>query len=293
MIGFTNQKPHINITTLKRYCYQFACLLISLPLLVACHRTQPVDSLDIKQMKQWSYNTVKPAGGNISSIRLQAIQETALSVGARSGLAHRSNQLNAILLKDAKTLDRAFNFVPLMLEHNVAPPILVEGLDTMNLADDMSIRIADRSYTIMQQARFVTAAPNWRSYLWMGFDKPEAPDRSLLPRDRSEDKVWRCFIEIGWKKGIKQANIIYSENLNRLRRDYQGMLMYRRLLAQNMVSTPFVAKVDLGITTENNSMRINDQVLRITALPQLQGNGTTWNPVLVKEWHPQSKPTDY
>ncbi|MCW5589619.1 MAG: type IV secretory system conjugative DNA transfer family protein [Legionellales bacterium] len=85
-------------------------------------------------------------------------------------------------------------------------------------------------------------------------------------------------------QGIKQANMIYNDNLNRLQRDYRGMVLYRKLLAENMVSLPYVAQTDLGITNENGEMRVNDQVLRITALPNLQSNSQTWNPVIVKNW---------
>ncbi len=55
-------------------------------------------------------------------------------------------------------------------------------------------------------------------------------------------------VEMGWFEGIDQADQIYTENLARLKRDYQGMIRYRMLLAQNMVSAPQVAHRELGVT---------------------------------------------
>ncbi len=37
-----------------------------------------------------------------------------------------------------------------------------------------------------------------------------------------------------------------------------------------MISPPFVARTELGITGDGDDMRVNDQVLRIVELPKLQ-----------------------
>ncbi|MCD8499755.1 MAG: type IV secretory system conjugative DNA transfer family protein, partial [Gammaproteobacteria bacterium] len=44
---------------------------------------------------------------------------------------------------------------------------------------------------------------------------------------------------------------------------------------------PSSLKTDLGVTGDGNGININDQVLRITALSQLQTNSKEWQPVLV------------
>ncbi|NBO09113.1 MAG: type IV secretion system protein DotC, partial [Actinobacteria bacterium] len=64
------------------------------------------------------------------------------------------------------------------------------------------------------------------------------PDPTLLPKDRDERAAWVKYTREGWRKGIEQANQIYVENLNRLKRDFQGMIRYRTLLAKHMVSSP-------------------------------------------------------
>jgi defect-in-organelle-trafficking protein DotC len=134
----------------------------------------------------------------------------------------------------------------------------------------------------VQQARFATTAPNWREYLWLNFNKPTLPDRTLLPRTSEENKVWRAGIHAGWEKGTQQAYSIFQQNLARLKRDFRGMLLYRKLLEEKMISPPFVSRTELGVTGDGEDMRVNDQVLRIVELPKLQTNSRRWNAIVVK-----------
>jgi len=231
-----------------------------------------------------------PSGNNqINPVRWQSLYETAVSLGATGALAWRSEQINRSLEKNAGQLNQVFDFNQLLLKDNVLPPVLVESDNNLNLADDDSIRLAAKTYQIVNQARFVTSAPNWRNYLWMNYSKPPVPDRSLLPKNKAEAEVWNRFIREGWRNGIQQANEIFAANLNRLRRDYNGMVLYRKLLAQDMVSAPFVAKADLGVTGDSKEMRVDDRILRITAHSELQTDSSKWQPILTdpqKDFNP-------
>jgi len=151
-------------------------------------------------------------------------------------------------------------------------------LDGMN-----AIRLSDQTYLIQSQARFVTVPPNWRDYLWMNFKAPPLPIDTMLPKTRDEQKVWAQYTAMGWQQGIQQANTILQGNLARLTRDTKGMLLYSKLLAEGMVSQPFVERNNLGITGGGDTMHINDQMLRITALPQLEADIKKWHPVVVPE----------
>ncbi len=217
----------------------------------------------------------------INPVRWQALYETALSLGATGALAWRSEQINMSLDKNAGQLNQIFDFNQLLLKDNVLPPVLAESDNSLNLASPDAIRIAAKTFKIVSPARFVTNPPNWRSYLTMSYPKPPVPDRSLLPKNKMEADVWNRFIREGWQNGIQQANSIFSANLSRLRRDYNGMVLYRKMLAQGMVSAPFVATADLGVTGDSKEMRIDDRVLRITAHSELQTDSSKWQPILV------------
>ena len=219
---------------------------------------------------------------NINPIRLQALEETASTLGARGALAFRSERINTSLEKQTNYLDQVFNFNQLLMKHNVLPPVLTQSNETLALNDSKTLRTADQTYEILSPARFVTAPPNWREYLWMSYPKPDLPDKSLLPTSKEEALVWNTYLDKGWLQGLQQANDIFDSNLNRLKRDYTGMVLYRTLLAQNMISSPAVSKAELGVTGDANSLRINDQIMRITAESTLNPDSKQWQPVLTK-----------
>lgn len=223
------------------------------------------------------------AEAGINNIRLAAIKQTARGLGAQAALAWRSRQINVSLEQKKYLLNRVFNFSYLILNSNVLPPVLSEGRNVLNLDNDQTIRIADRNYKIVYPPRFITAPPSWRDYLWMNFKKPEIPNRTLMPKNRNEATVWNEYVKIGWKEGLVQAGEIFDSNLNRLTRDINGMILYRKLLRQNMVSAPFVAETDLGVTGDSNNMSINDRVLRITSTSELKPNSKVWQPVVAKK----------
>lgn len=256
-------------------------------LLMACQvpkvpEVGPLDHLEnIEDLTQERVETENKE----SKVRYDMLKEAALSLGARGGLAARSEQINAELREEADYLTSVFNFQALMLENNVQPPVLEEGRDALNLDSPYTIRIADRNYRIVKQARFVTAVPIWQDYLIAPVRKPTPPDKALLPDEDNKEEiaVWQEYSRKGWQQGIEQADTIYADNLARLKRDYKGMIRYRTLLAQNMVSPPLVAEKELGITGGGEQLAINDRVLTIKALPSLKANSEQWIPVVTDE----------
>ena len=261
-------------------------------LLVGCAATQPTSFMqvsgnvdDLDGLRAMRVQKKSNDGSTINPIRLTALKEAGMTVGTQSGLVWRTKRLNHVLKRNSDALDRIFNFQAMLLPNSVLPPVLVEAEKSLHLASDQTIRLADHMFQIHQQARFVSTAPRWRDYLWMDFPDPSTPDPSMLPQNPLEETAWQTFVTEGWYQGIRQANIIYRENLNTLRRDYTGMALYRKLLAQGMVSKPFVARSSLGITGNSSTLRINDRVLRITSLPALSPNSARWDPAVIRKMH--------
>lgn len=264
-----------------------SALSICLILLIGCHsRSTPFvgDTGSLAGLQAMSNKAANARNkATISKIREMGLRETALSLGAQSGLAWRANIIDQDLTRQARYLDTVYDFNALMLEHNVMPPVLLEGRNTLNLADAQNIRISDRTYKVSKQARFITTPPNWRQYIWMDYKKPDYPDKSLLPKTRLERKLWCIYVARGWQNGIEQANTILEESVARIKEDYTGMILYRKLLAMNMVSPPYVSHTDLGITGDESEMHIDDKVLRITALPALNTNSNEWRAAVAKD----------
>ena len=261
--------------------------LLSMSLLVACSppRVQVGDTGSLAGLQQMSNIKGGKSGGKpgMGKIREMALKETALSLGAQSALAWRAKFINDQLVAQSRNLDAIYDFNSLTLEHNILPPVLLEGRNTLNLADTQTIRISDRTYKVAKQARFITTPPNWRQYLWMDYKKPEYPHVTLLPKTKQERQIWCIYIDKGWSNGVDQANIILEESIARIKEDFAGMILYRKLLAMNMVSPPFVSHTDLGVTGDAGEIRIDDRVLRITALPALNVNSNEWRAAVDKD----------
>lgn len=268
-----------------------AVSLLSLTVAACSSRSTPRGTSTLNGLTKMGGAEIGKSKNGVSAIRETALRDTALTIGAQAGLACRSVEINKILEKHHKELDKTYNFQTMLLHHNVLPPVLVDGHNTLNVADPVTLRISDRTYKIYRQARFVTTAPNWRDYLWMEFREPEYPHSTMLPRDNAERDIWNHAVKQGWDNGFRQADSIFQQNLARLNMEMQGMVLYRKLLAQNMVSPPYVAKTDLGVTGNGSRININDQVLRITALPALNPDSSAWK-AAVSETHKRVLSTD-
>lgn len=236
---------------------------------------QPTELVKIAALRQ--------NGDAAINMRTDALRDTAIAVGAQGGLAWRAERIDCVLKCQTKMLDRIYNFRALLLRDNILPPVLGEGRDALNIANCETIRAADIMYRIITPPCFVSNPPNWRDYLWMHYEKPEDPHATLLPKNRCEAAIWNCYVRQGWQKGIAQADLIFDANLERLNRDYHGMVLYRKLLAQHMITAPFVAKADLGVTGTDREMRVNDRVLRITSTSRLNTNSAEWRAALQKQ----------
>ncbi len=266
-----------------------SCAITLVIFLVACSTTsnnvQVGDTGSLAGLQMMANNKTPgtPSKPKLGKIREMAVRETALSLGAQSGLSWRAKQIDEQLIKQTQSLDAIYDFNSLTLEHNILPPVLLEGRNTLNLADTQNIRISDRTYKVSKQARFITTPPNWRQYLWMDYKKPDYPSTTLLPNTKEERAIWCFYTAKGWNNGVDQANTILEESIARIKEDFSGMILYRKLLAMNMVSPPFVSHTDLGVTGDGGEIHIDDRVLRITALPALNINSSEWRAAVAKD----------
>lgn len=218
----------------------------------------------------------------IPRLRLDAMKASALSYGTQAGLARRTYEIRQTIEARASQLNRIYDFCGLMLERSVIPPVLAESRGTVQVTGPDLLRVSDATYQIVAQARFSTACPSWRDYLITGvtFQMPDN-DVTLAPRDADEQRFWQAQVSQGWTAGVQQADQVFQAELARLDRDYKGMVLYRHLLTQRMVSLPFVAESNLGVTGDGNRLTINDRVLRITAMPQLETRTDQWRAPLL------------
>lgn len=216
-------------------------------------------------------------------IRGDALKEAATSYGARGGLAWRTWYIRTEMETRARYLDKVFDFRQLLVPAPsgllIEPPIISEAMDAMIIEPKgLEAAVSDRVLNINQNARIVSAPRTWRAYLERDWPSIDPPPDVLRPNDKEERKIWEEYVRKGWKLGIEQADQIFQADLNKLTADYQGMVRYRSLLSQGMVSPPYALQVDRGVTGGGDEMRIGDRALSLTELPKLQTRSEEWQP---------------
>lgn len=221
-------------------------------------------------MEKWDNNAEQDA-------RLQSIQVAAASLGSQAGLAARSAQIQRALIGRANEYDRAFNFGALMLEPGFVPPVISEGRNAYNQPNENEARASDWVFKIERPARIVSATPTWRTYL-LGSGTPAVrPDNSVLPKTREEKDTWDAWAQRGWDEGARLADQNFEANLARLKQDFEGMVRFKTLYEQGLVSKPILARAALGVTGGGDEMAIGERIIRITNKASLDANKSNWS----------------
>ena len=66
--------------------------------------------------------------------------------------------------------------------------------------------------------------------------------------------------------------------VDRMTNDFTGMVRYRELLAQGMISKPYALADDRGVTGGGREMRIGDRGVAITGQSSLISKSSVWTP---------------
>lgn len=208
-------------------------------------------------------------------VRLRSLEQFAFQQAARQGIKSRLKQMELALSNNARDLDAIYDFGPLLIKGKVIPPVITEANDIYNLEDSTTIRTSDRIYQIKNQARFSSIAPNWRAYMQLPIEsKAYGSDvlitKSLMPENEVEKEVWLLATVKGWDSGVQQANTMLENNFKRLNRDYVGMVRFHEFVLQGKLSMPIINQYDLDNSNDGNTMILNEQMLKLTQLPQFE-----------------------
>jgi defect-in-organelle-trafficking protein DotC len=216
-------------------------------------------------------------------MRKAAQREAALSYGARGGLAKRNFQIMERMRGFDVVLDRVFDFRSLLVKTAsgllIEPPIVKESVDALVIADGGDeAAVADKVFDINKKAKIVSAPRDWRQYLVQTWSEVPPPPHVLWPKTPQEQADWSTWVSKGWDAGVEQAEQIFESNVNQLVADYNGMVRYRMLLAQGMISAPYAMHEDRGVTKDKNQMRVGDRAVRITGPSQFLTGAELWKP---------------
>ncbi|WP_367198254.1 type IV secretory system conjugative DNA transfer family protein [Amorphus sp. 3PC139-8] len=221
----------------------------------------------------------------LGGIRGQALREAALSYGSQLGYAYRAWQIEKRLEVQSRELDAVFDFGRVAMSAPrdtgyVLPPVVGRSFAAFEGdTDGTRVTAADEYLQIVAPGRLSPVVPTWRDYLLFAAEEPEELASSLKPQSRDEVAVFKREIEAGYAAGMAQADAALEEKLARLRRDFEGMAEYRRLVAQGMMNRIVVADADFGVTGGGDTMRIGERVVQIVGEAQFEADPRVWRAV--------------
>ncbi len=224
----------------------------------------------------------KSSDTGVTRIRGSALQEAAQSYGSQGGYARRAWEIMNRLEVQSANLSQVFDFNRVVSAAPVkagviVPPVVSRSFDAfVTNAGGSEASVADEYLTIVRPGKIAAVAPTWRDYLLFVSAAPDEPARSLMPSDAQEKDLFRKHFDEGWAAGIELADAEFGERVDRLKRDYQGMLQYRRLVAQGMMDRMVLADADFGVTKDGNEMRIGSRTVEIVSNADFQSDPSRW-----------------
>lgn len=244
---------------------------------------------DLKDYRIGVFDPAKESGG-MPQIRRSALTEAAQTYGTQAGYARRAYDIETILQQRSAQLSQVYDFdrvvmgAPLKTGY-IVPPVVSLSFEAF-VSDDagQTVSAADEYLSIVGPGRIVPVPPTWRDYLLFSVTEPDQPAKSLLPSNSAEQAFFKAEFTKGFQAGILQADAALESKLARLRRDFEGMLQYRRLVAQGMMDRMVIADADFGVTGSNGEMRIGDRTVRIVSQAEFNTAPANWRVAPVTDY---------
>lgn len=208
-----------------------------------------------------------PSG--MARIRSAALREASRRLGSQHGFARRAWEITQLLERRSAELSASYDFNRVATSTPgvpgfILPPVVARTFDAYALnRSSRSASHSDERFEVLKAASLSPVVPTWREYLVMRSKEPRELPRSLMPRGDLETSRFREWLGEGWDAGVEQAEAEFAKRVARLRRDYEGMLEHRRLVALGMMSPALIETEVLGVTGDTRSMSVGSHDLRI------------------------------
>lgn len=200
--------------------------------------------------------------------RRTLIENAARGVGIRAGFAVEAEAINQIIMRKWRpTLDRAYNFRPLLMQQGVVvPPVVTRIEGVRELPSSRYLYSSQVSYEIVKEPRLTTLPPSWMDYILLPI-RDVRPPNNISFEDNAEKDLWRAASRAGWDEGVREARLAFVDAFNVLARDYEGMQLFHELARSGFVSIPVVDISRQATRIDANGRRafVNERVVRLTA----------------------------
>ena len=227
----------------------------------------------------------KYAVTDVEKIRRDVLAEAATAYASQAGYYKRAYDIMRQLEVDSPKLSKAFNFNRVVYVTPkeagfVVPPIVTRGSAALNINDTGTKSVAaDEYYRIERPGRLVGVVPTWRDYLVLPLEEPNEPDADFIPQDDEEKKIWEAYLDEGWLAGVSQADEALKASMNELRRDYLGMVEYRRLVDAGLIKELAIVWKERRSSGDINELFIGERTVKIVDAATFVHNPKNWKPV--------------
>lgn len=236
--------------------------------------------------EQFARKTRSGTGANaVDSERYSALRDAALSYSAQAAYERRSWEILRELEAQSSRLSQEFNFNDVVYKAPketgyVVPPVVSRAKEAITITDGGRESVAaDEYYRIEKPGRLVAVIPSWRDYLVIGVDKTPDPSDQFLPSGKEERKIWDRYMAEGWRQGRMQAEEALKENMNLLRRDYLGMVEYRRLVDAGLVKSLVVTSSEVRAKGTPEELFIGQRRVKIENAATFVSDPRRWKPI--------------
>ncbi|RUV04212.1 MULTISPECIES: type IV secretory system conjugative DNA transfer family protein [unclassified Mesorhizobium] len=236
--------------------------------------------------EQFARRTRSGTGANaVDTERYSALREAALAYSAQAAYERRSWEILRELEAQSSRLSQEFNYNDIVYKAPkeagyVVPPVVSRAKEAITITKGGRESVAaDEYYRIERPGRLVGVVPTWRDYLVMGVDKASDPSDQFLPSDKEERKIWDRYMAEGWRQGRMQAEEALKENMNLLRRDYVGMIEYRRLVDAGLIRSLVVSSSEVRAKGTPDELFIGQRRVKIENAATFVSDPGRWKPI--------------
>lgn len=214
-----------------------------------------------------------------ADLRPQAVIEAAQTLGFQKGVQWRYEKIMENVLNQESQINRIFDFGGLLMNNGrILPPVIIEGEKGLNIESNLVATEVESSFRILKDARIVSVPPSWRDYLYREYEASRVVNPAVLPKGKEEQDLWEEYAKKGFNEGVRHADRLFKTNLQKMVRDFEGILRFKILAEQNIVSLPILSKGEIGIVVEDKKLDVDQRIFRITKEGSFNDKVETWTP---------------
>ena len=209
--------------------------------------------------------SLQPTGktSKLTNLRSQILSETAKAYGFQAGFSFQYAKLLDEVEKHRAKFSQIFDFRRLLLENRVLPPVIRATGQAMLLESPTLAREVEAQYQIVADARLITKPPSFEDYLWAE-TQVLTPNQTTKPKTSAETKLWQESLTLGFTEGTQYAYTVFEEAMDKLIADYRGILKFKLLAKQGLVSLPILASGEPTVQVGAKMLAVNQKIFRLT-----------------------------